>query len=117
MLSLSALAACGVELPESPVENSGQAIQASTLAETDCANGLDDEGDGLVDCADLDCNQQSCGLGCTCQAGVRTESTCSDAIDNDGDTLIDCVDKDCTGKTCHKSSGALGICSSTLQCL
>lgn len=29
-------------------------------SESDCSNGLDDDGDGLIDCADDDCNNQKC---------------------------------------------------------
>ncbi len=36
-----------------------------------CANGLDDDGDGLVDCADPDCDGQTCFSGTTC-----TNRTC-----------------------------------------
>ncbi len=56
-----------------------------------CDNGVDDNDDGLVDCADPDC------------AGVphcQSEDTlefCSDGIDNDGDGLVDCFDPGCYG--------------------
>lgn len=53
-----------------------------------CDNGIDDDGDGLVDCADPDC----CGIeGC----GVCLEINCDNGIDDDGDGLIDEDDPDC----------------------
>lgn len=54
-----------------------------------CANGLDDDGDGLTDCADPDC----VGLaGC---ALAEVKGMCTDGIDNDGDGLVDCADPGC----------------------
>ena len=50
----------------------------------DCTNLVDDDQDGLVDCADEDCG------------GVCPE-VCTDLIDNDQDGLIDCQDDDCDG--------------------
>ncbi len=34
--------------------------------ETDCANGLDDDGDGAADCLDFDCADRVCASGTTC---------------------------------------------------
>ncbi|MFO0599503.1 MAG: hypothetical protein U0228_29630 [Myxococcaceae bacterium] len=34
--------------------------------ESDCANGLDDDGDGMADCLDLDCDQLTCASGTRC---------------------------------------------------
>jgi streptogramin lyase len=45
-----------------------------------CDNGIDDDGDGLVDTADPDC---------------QTPEICNDNIDNDGDGFIDAADTDC----------------------
>jgi uncharacterized repeat protein (TIGR01451 family) len=54
----------------------------------DCHNGIDDDGDGIVDCHDPDCADDP---GC---AGVEI---CGDCIDNDGDGLTDYDDPDCCG--------------------
>jgi hypothetical protein len=90
-----------------------------------CGNGIDDDGDGLVDCVDVDCGlascdddnpctidsclddgtcvsepvagDPSCGIGCLCSGGEPTEIACGDRVDNDGDGLIDCQDDDCPG--------------------
>ena len=61
-----------------------------------CYDGIDNDGDGLIDAADPDC--------------YSTETSCNDGIDNDGDGLIDLADPDCQtctptaakehGKTC-----------------
>ena len=52
-----------------------------------CGNDIDDDGDGLVDCQDDDCDQQTGPNGETCEYG--TELTCNDGYDNDGDGTYD----------------------------
>ncbi|MSP16457.1 MAG: hypothetical protein EXR73_07590 [Myxococcales bacterium] len=60
----------------------------ATALETVCDDGLDDDGDGAVDCADYDCDRLA-----GCEHGF--ESTCDDGIDNDADLLADCTDAEC----------------------
>jgi hypothetical protein len=63
-----------------------------------CNNGIDDDNDGAIDCADSEClGTNTCGIGCTCPGGngVATEIACADGIDNDRDGLTDCRDPDC----------------------
>jgi hypothetical protein len=58
-----------------------------------CDDRIDNDGDGLVDCADADCFDAP-----NCHAGgseERTNEACSDWIDNDGDGAVDCEDSDC----------------------
>ncbi len=63
-----------------------------------CDDGIDNDGDHLVDCADPDCvNAPNCFK---CNGGKDPEpemgeEKCSDGIDNDCDGLIDCADPDC----------------------
>ncbi len=52
-----------------------------------CANQIDDDGDGLADCLDSDCDG-------------RCLETCTDERDNDGDGAVDCADSDCNEPTC-----------------
>jgi hypothetical protein len=59
---------------------------ACLIAE-DCANRVDDDGDGRTDCHDSDCADDP---GC-----LRVESNCADALDDDGDGSTDCEDHDC----------------------
>lgn len=54
------------------------------LRPEDCDNGIDDDGDGLIDCEDPDCH-----------TACFTEIDCSNGIDDDGDGAIDCADGDC----------------------
>ena len=53
-----------------------------------CNNGIDDDGDMRIDCADADCHTFS---GCP----VPTGEVCYNYIDDDGDGKIDCEDDDC----------------------
>lgn len=56
--------------------------------EIHCSNGSDDDGDGQIDCMDLDCASDP-----ACQATEETQ--CSNGVDDDGDGLVDCADNDC----------------------
>ena len=53
--------------------------------EIDCDNGIDDDGDGLIDCEDPDCLNSN-----TCLVEI-----CNNGIDDDGDGFIDCADAEC----------------------
>ena len=66
-------------------------------SETQCANGLDDDGDELIDCDDPDCEGLACGpfRECECRGGRAVELACGDGLDNDDDALVDCEDYDC----------------------
>jgi hypothetical protein len=58
-----------------------------------CDNGIDDDGDGKIDCADEDCADFS---GCmTVEYAAPFEEICNNDIDDDGDGKIDCADEDC----------------------
>ncbi|MDP2161083.1 MAG: hypothetical protein Q8K02_11410 [Flavobacterium sp.] len=50
-----------------------------------CNNGIDDDGDGFIDCADFDCNESP-----FCAVEI-----CDNGIDDDGDGFTDCEDFDC----------------------
>lgn len=55
-----------------------------------CSDGIDNDGDGKVDCADGDCvNAANC-------VTPSTETNCSDGVDNDKDGKVDCADGDCS---------------------
>lgn len=51
--------------------------------ETSCDDGLDNDGDGTVDCDDYDCDR------------ACFERLCNDGVDNDGDGTVDCEDEEC----------------------
>jgi hypothetical protein len=102
-------------------------IQVLFVAVEICNNGVDDDGDGLIDCADPDCAGQTCSATgktcsaaspstCACPSGQATETPaqCGAAVplDNDCDGKAGCADSDCTGRTC--STGTLGSSGSPL---
>lgn len=83
-----------------------------------CGNGIDDDSDGALDCADLECKDDaSCSkdkeicndkkdndldgkVDCfddDCAAQVICQEDCSNGEDDDGDSLTDCADTTCRG--------------------
>ena len=80
--------------------------------ETSCSDGSDNDCDGLVDCADPDCNGLVCSTvggkicsasACTCPGGASPETTCNDGIDNDCNGVADCNDSACANQQCGPS--------------
>ncbi len=69
-----------------------------------CTGGNDEDGDGMIDCADADCFEAAeCNVG----GEERNAERCSDWVDNDGDGAIDCEDPDCSAPgidVCHGSA-------------
>ena len=68
-----------------------------------CTDGLDneegEEGDGLIDCADPDCETSR-----WCLFTNFGEQDCTDGIDDDGDSAVDCADADCGSENhCRES--------------
>jgi len=61
---------------------------SQTLLEI-CDNGVDDDGDTLVDCFDPDCT-----MAANCNTAIT--EICDNGIDDDGDTYVDCDDPDCS---------------------
>ena len=87
-----------------PTAAPAAAPAAASDRETNCTDRRDDDGDGMVDCADADCAKSD-----ACKAGSGPENSndkCSDWFDNDGDGFIDCDDPDCeaSGITVCKGS-------------
>ena len=54
------------------LDDGGFGARGCVARETDCADSLDNDGDGRADCADLDCEGEPCdsGGGSACRAGV-----------------------------------------------
>ncbi len=82
--------------------------------ETNCRDGVDNDGDGATDCEDPDCWTASNCTGEICDNGIDDEpdgfldcedpecfdfcfyEECTNGIDDDGDTLVDCDDPECS---------------------
>ncbi|MEM9696867.1 MAG: hypothetical protein AAGA56_30305, partial [Myxococcota bacterium] len=64
-----------------------------------CGDGVDNDGDVVVDCADPDWINDPAGFNCnggsppTAEFGV---AACTDGVDNDCDGVTDCADEDCS---------------------
>ena len=76
----------------------GQSYEDTPTYETDCSDGVDNDGDGYIDCIDFDCNGDP---------ACPTED-CSNGTDDDGDGYIDCDDFDCSSDPA--CSGGSEIC-------
>jgi len=105
---------------------------ASMPVESECANALDDDGDGQTDCADPDCAAELCVMGrvaicqdAQCSGGELGDLECADAFDNDRDGLADCDDPDCAAtsacadgpmpdQACDYLGSSAGVCASGL---
>jgi hypothetical protein len=62
-------------------------VPAPVVTAEDCANQIDDDGDGAIDCSDIDCARAP--------ACVPPIENCANQIDDDGDGDADCADADC----------------------
>lgn len=69
--------------------------RATPAFEAICDNGLDDDGDGLTDCADLDCHGAVCDDGDACTHADR----CADL--SCAGTSVTCDDTECVTRECN----------------
>jgi hypothetical protein len=53
-----------------------------------CVDGIDNDGDGFIDCVDSDCTSDA-------SCCVPVPEMCGDGIDNDCDRVVDCADPNC----------------------
>ena len=68
-----------------------------TMRESNCTNGVDDDCDGLADCADPDCNGVACNDGNLCTHTDR----CSLSARACTGTAISCVNEPCRTHVCN----------------
>jgi len=61
-------------------------IVNGVIAQENCNNGIDDNGNGLIDCNDPECQFP---------ANIEKGCNCDDDVDNDSDGQIDIYDPDC----------------------
>jgi hypothetical protein len=81
---------CGDDVCNPDIEDCvtcSQDCGVCTATEALCNDGIDNDNDGFIDCADTNCALQADCL--------DMEINCDDGIDNDGDNMIDCADADC----------------------
>ncbi|MBI5535332.1 MAG: hypothetical protein HY898_21570 [Deltaproteobacteria bacterium] len=71
-----------------------------------CDNGLDDDGNHYVDCADPACTNVGKCLNCNAGKPPTPEfgvGKCTDGEDNDCDNKVDCSDSDCNASDYYKA--------------
>jgi hypothetical protein len=130
------IVACGsqvVEYPEEtsqfPVNDGGNnELYDCHPAQVElCSNGVDDDGDELLDCEDPDCENDEACVSCVNQndsgsleedagasqqdSGNQTEK-CTNGVDDDSDQLVDCEDPDCSElDVCQLTVDSGDVCS------
>ena len=74
-----------------------------------CTDAVDNDCDGLIDCADADYNGDvACAPACIPEASQEKGKKCKDGIDNDCDDVIDAEDPDCGGDDTGDTGGTEG---------
>lgn len=71
-----------------------------------CDNGIDDDGDHYVDCADGGCKTVGACLNCNAGKAPGPEfgaSACTNGLDDDCDGEVDCKDSDCNASEYYKA--------------
>ncbi len=59
-----------------------------------CTDGVDNDGNGYVDCDDFGCSRNPNVS--VCRSPEDSDAACRDGRDNDGDSFFDCDDYDCS---------------------
>lgn len=75
----------------------GAACAACQAHELACGDGLDDDCDGMLDCADPDCDAQECAAGKACKAGACADEPCGNGKKEAGEDCDDGNRKDADG--------------------
>ena len=72
------------------------------IGNTQCSDGLDNDGDGFVDMSDPDCSSPQDN---TEDVWTPGNTQCSDGLDNDGDGFVDLDDVDCANDPINGQEG------------
>jgi len=79
----------------------GVGIDSGPPPESNCDDGVDDDEDGAIDCADSDC-----------AADPACTEDCANGVDDDDDEEIDCADRDCAE---DDACGELELCGDAMD--
>jgi hypothetical protein len=77
-----------------------------------CNDGIDNDGDHFVDCADPDCTSVGACLNCNAGKPPSAEfghGKCTDGVDDDCDGTIDCADDDCSASDYYVTECCNGL--------
>ena len=98
--TLAALRGTGVAIADPEADTVRIRIRAAAdVLFSACGDGVDNDGDGLVD--------HPADPGCVAPQGAKEDPACSDGIDNDGDALIDLADPQCSQRPWQDSENAV----------
>lgn len=76
-----------------------------------CSDGVDNDGNGAVDCADSGCTSYDFCI-------ERSDERCKDGVDNDADGKVDCQDEGCCPYAdCHLQTGVNCLEQTQKACL
>jgi hypothetical protein len=102
--------------PSAPATSNTVSIPCPPPPPPACSNGVDDDGDGLVDMADPGCSSTSDTDEYNAPPPPPPATQCADGVDNDGDGLIDLNDAGCTDSSDNDEAtiDAAPICGGTL---
>ncbi|MFH1054575.1 MAG: hypothetical protein V1744_00615 [Candidatus Altiarchaeota archaeon] len=78
-------------------EFGGMGSQKCEEVEVSCDDGVDNDGNGKMDCADPNCYGRIGPGEAVCALKESSASLCTDNVDNDADAVVDCTDPDCWG--------------------
>jgi hypothetical protein len=95
----------------------GQKCKGKCVSAENCSNGVDDDCDGQVDCADSQCgNGTTCGSGRSCHGGACVDNCTADKRCGE-DTPCTIFRTVCTGgvESC-KAMNKSGSCGTNMQC-
>ena len=81
-------------------DTAGCMMGGSENTATACNDGMDNDCDGFIDCADRNCSCvgacEPVVVGCACAGAENTNMTCGDRVDNDCNSFVDCADFSCS---------------------
>ncbi|HET6281694.1 MAG TPA: hypothetical protein VFH73_12030 [Polyangia bacterium] len=89
----------GNPIDGNPIDRGGCPVTAREI----CNNGIDDNCNGRIDCADPACFGDRACI-------VVGQEICNNGIDDDDDRLVDCADPDCVSSTACRPNMGKEIC-------
>ena len=123
MVVVTSFTGCRLE-SDTPVVDNPKITQGAENTLLTCSDGIDNDGDTLLDCDDPDCRALGTaevpGPGMTvCPSEENNIYVCADGKDNDGDSFVDCEDNSCkaTASCCvaRAEEGSMETCSDGLD--
>lgn len=106
------MVACEADMEEQPAATECTGADCATL----CADKVDNDSDGTMDCADSDCAAATTCGSVAVYSVPLAESDCSDGVDNDGNGEIDCADAKCIDDISCTSVAEYAVVMTETEC-